>query len=51
MKKIIEKIGILCASVIIMLMASVLIVIVHIAKFIRKFGYERNPFRRSHQSS
>ena len=47
MKKIIAKTGILCASVIVMLMAGVLIVVVHIAKFIRKFGYERNPFRRS----
>ncbi|MCK5014997.1 MAG: hypothetical protein KAS66_14390 [Candidatus Omnitrophica bacterium] len=50
MKKIIVKIGILCASVIVMLMAGVLIIVVHVAKFIRKVGYERNPFRKSHQS-
>lgn len=51
MKTIFTKFWIICASVVVMLMAAVLIVVVHIAKFIRKVGYEHNPFRRSHQSS
>jgi len=39
MKEIIKKVGILCASVVVMFMAAVLIVIVHMAKFFRKGFY------------
>ena len=51
MRNIFLKIWIFCASVIVMLMAAVLILVVHIAKVIRKYGYERNPFCRSHRPS
>ena len=39
MKELITRIWILCASVVVMFMAAVLIVIVHIAKFLRKGFY------------
>lgn len=39
MKEVFTKFWILCASVVVILMAAILIVIVHIAKLIRKFGY------------
>jgi len=48
MKGIFTKCGLLICSVVVMLMASTLIIIVHLAKLIRKFNLIQNSANESH---